>query len=114
MALRVRTLVFDGIMPSVERHPLPKRRHVALEHRRTEASPTMVTIGMDRLGRWIRDARLRASMSQGQLARLAGMHQTTLSRLERGRLEGLQLHRLAALIAVLDAALGDAFDGPIR
>jgi transcriptional regulator with XRE-family HTH domain len=46
-------------------------------------------------------------MTQAQLARLAGMHQTTLSRLERGRLEGLRLHRLAALIAVLDSRLGN-------
>jgi transcriptional regulator with XRE-family HTH domain len=66
----------------------------------------MVTGGMELLGRWIRDSRVRAGMTQGQLARLAGMHQTTLSRLERGRLEGLRLHRLAALIAVLDSALG--------
>lgn len=42
-----------------------------------------------------------AGMSQGQLARLAGMHQSTLSRLEHGRLEGLQLYRLAALVAAL-------------
>jgi transcriptional regulator with XRE-family HTH domain len=62
---------------------------------------------MELLGRWIRDSRVRAGMTQGQLARLAAMHQTTLSRLERGRLEGLRLHRLAALIAVLDNARGN-------
>ena len=62
---------------------------------------------MELLGRWIREARLSAGMTQAQLARLAGMHQTTLSRLERGRLEGLRLHRLAAIIAVLDSWLGD-------
>ena len=67
----------------------------------------MVQIGMELLGRWIRESRVAAGMTQGQLARLGGMHQTTLSRLERGRLEGLRLHRLVALIAVLDARLGD-------
>jgi transcriptional regulator with XRE-family HTH domain len=67
----------------------------------------MVTTGMELLGRWIRESRVSAGMTQGQLARLAGMHQTTLSRLERGRLEGLRLHRLAAILAVLDSWLGD-------
>jgi Helix-turn-helix. len=62
---------------------------------------------MELLGRWVRESRTRAGMTQAQLARLAGMHQTTLSRLERGKLEGLRLHRLAAVIAVLDAALAD-------
>jgi transcriptional regulator with XRE-family HTH domain len=67
----------------------------------------MVVSGMELLGRWIRESRVAAGMTQAQLARLAGMHQTTLSRLERGRLEGLRLHRLAALIAVLDSRLGN-------
>jgi transcriptional regulator with XRE-family HTH domain len=67
----------------------------------------MVADGMQLLGRWIRESRVQAAMSQGQLARLAGMHQSTLSRLERGSLEGLRLHRLAAIIAVLHSRLGD-------
>jgi transcriptional regulator with XRE-family HTH domain len=67
----------------------------------------MVVLGMEQLGRWIRESRLQAGMTQAQLARLAGIHQTTLSRLERGRLEGLRLHRLAAIIAVLDSRLGE-------
>jgi transcriptional regulator with XRE-family HTH domain len=62
---------------------------------------------MELIGRWIRQSRVQAGMTQGQLARLAGVHQTTLSRLERGRLEGLRLHRLAAIIAVLHSGLGD-------
>jgi transcriptional regulator with XRE-family HTH domain len=53
----------------------------------------MVASGMELLGRWIRESRVAAGLTQGQLARLAGMHQTTLSRLERGRLERLRLHR---------------------
>jgi transcriptional regulator with XRE-family HTH domain len=67
----------------------------------------MVADGMELLGRWIRECRVRAGMTQAQLARLAGMHQSTLSRLERGTLEGLRLHRLAAIIAVLHSRLGD-------
>jgi transcriptional regulator with XRE-family HTH domain len=62
---------------------------------------------MELLGGWIRDSRRQAGMTQAQLARLAGVHQTTLSRLERGRLEGLRIHRLAAIIAVLDSRLAD-------
>jgi len=67
----------------------------------------MVADGVELLGRWIRESRLQAGMTQGQLARLAGMHQSTLSRLERGTLEGLRLHRLAAIIAVLHSRLAD-------
>jgi transcriptional regulator with XRE-family HTH domain len=67
----------------------------------------MVADGMELLGRWVREARVQAGMTQGQLARLAGMHQSTLSRLERGTLEDLRLHRLAAIIAVLHSRLGD-------
>ena len=67
----------------------------------------MVADGMELLGRWIRESRVQAGMTQGQLARLAGMHQSTLSRLERGTLEDLRLHRLAAIIAVLHSRLGD-------
>ncbi len=48
-------------------------------------------------------------MSQGQLARLSGLHQTTISRLERGVLEGMRLHRLVVLLLVLD----DALDGQL-
>ena len=57
------------------------------------------------LGLWIRDARVRAGMSQAQLARLAHSHQSTISRLENGRLEGLSLYKLAMIVAVLDRAL---------
>ena len=61
---------------------------------------------MDLLGRWLRDCRVSAGMTQGQLARLAGIHQSTLSRLERGALEGLSLWRLCSIIAVLYDRLG--------
>ena len=68
---------------------------------------------MVRLGQWIRQARVAAGMTQSQLARLAGVSQSTISRLERGRLEGLALFRLVAIIAVLDNALRGQLPSPI-
>lgn len=85
---------------------IPPRRHIAVPHRRHPEFKFLADTGMVLIGRWIHVARLQAGMSQGQLGRLSGLHQTTISRLERGRLEGLRLHRLAALLAVLDEALG--------
>jgi transcriptional regulator with XRE-family HTH domain len=61
--------------------------------------------GLRLLGLWIRDARVRAGLSQSHLGRLAGLHQSTISRLERGHLEGLRLHRLAIVVGVLNEAL---------
>jgi DNA-binding Xre family transcriptional regulator len=92
---------------SLLQHPLPKRPHRALLWRRATSPEWMVADGMELLGGWIRESRVQAGMTQGQLARLAGMHQSTLSRLERGTLEGLRLHRLAAIISVLHSRLGD-------
>lgn len=89
------------------RRSIPKRPRRALPWRRATNPEWVVADGMELLGRWIHDSRVRAGMSQAQLARLAGMHQSTLSRLERGSLEGLRLHRLAALIAVLHSWLGN-------
>ncbi len=57
------------------------------------------------LGRWILDARVRAGLGQAQLGRMARVHQSTISRLENGRLEGLSLYKLAMIVAVLDRAL---------
>jgi DNA-binding Xre family transcriptional regulator len=82
-----------------------RRRHVAAAHSRPDPDG-LIEPGMILIGRWVRDGRLRAGMSQAQLGRLAGMAASTISRLERGRLEGLRLHRLAAIVAVLSGALG--------
>ena len=62
---------------------------------------------MELIGRWILDARRRAGFTQAQLARMSGLHQSTISRLERGKLQGLSLHRLAVLAAVLEHVLAD-------
>lgn len=85
----------------------PKRAHVVVPERRAGVPADLVAIGMDVLGQWLHDARVGKRMTQAQLARIAGMHQTTLSRLERGRLQGLRLHRLAALIGALSCAAGE-------
>jgi transcriptional regulator with XRE-family HTH domain len=46
-------------------------------------------------------ARRRGGHTQAQLARISGIHQSTISRVERRRLDGMRLRRLAVLIASL-------------
>ena len=58
------------------------------------------------LGVIIRTARLRMGYTQRQLERLSGVDQTTISRLENGRLRSLRLVRLAAIFQVLGVAIG--------
>ena len=60
-----------------------------------------VDFGLKCLGRSLFDARRRAGYTQVQLARISGIHQSTISRIERGRLDGMRLWRLALLIACL-------------
>ncbi|HEX5824979.1 MAG TPA: helix-turn-helix domain-containing protein [Candidatus Limnocylindrales bacterium] len=60
-----------------------------------------VDFGLACLGQALFDARRRAGYSQSQLARVSGVHQSTISRIERGRLDGMRLRRLAVLIAAL-------------
>jgi predicted XRE-type DNA-binding protein len=89
------------------------RPHRALAHRRAQCPPWLVADGMVRLGSWIRESRVRVQLTQHQVARLAGVSQTTVSRLERARLEGLALYRLVAIVAVLDAASRGELESPI-
>ncbi len=63
-------------------------------------------MGVDVIGRMIFDARRRAGVTQAQLERMSGVDQTTISRLERGRLPGITLGRLAAIVGALALALG--------
>ena len=66
----------------------------------------MAEIGLEIVGRMILDARNRANLTQAQLERMSGVDQTTISRLERGRLPGISLNRLAAIVGALALALG--------
>jgi transcriptional regulator with XRE-family HTH domain len=56
-----------------------------------------VDFGLECLGRALFDARRRAGYTQSQLARISGVHQSTISRIEHG----MRLRRLAVLIAAL-------------
>jgi transcriptional regulator with XRE-family HTH domain len=59
------------------------------------------TAALRHLGIVVRTARLRLGYSQRQLERLSGVDQTTISRLENGRLTSLRLVRLAAIFVAL-------------
>jgi ribosome-binding protein aMBF1 (putative translation factor) len=83
----------------------PPRRHVANPNR-PGPDRRLVEVGLDVIGRMVLDGRRRANLSQGQLERMSGVDQTTISRLERGRLPGISLSRLAAILGTLALALG--------
>jgi DNA-binding Xre family transcriptional regulator len=85
----IRRLWFDGSV-------LPRRAPYAWP-RKPE-----VDDGLELLGEALRDARIRQRMTQAHLERMSGIDQTTISRLERGKLDGMRLRRLALLIASLD------------
>ena len=58
--------------------------------------------GLEIIGRAAWKARRRAGLTQRELGYRVGVHQSTISRLERGRLNGMRLKRLAAIVAALD------------
>ena len=57
--------------------------------------------GMDMLGAAVKRQRLRLHLSQTDLSNRTGIHQSTISRFERGRRCGLRWSRFAKLVAVL-------------
>lgn len=57
--------------------------------------------GLKELGRILRQARLSLALSQRQLERRSLVDQTTISRLENGRLTHLSLEHIARLMQVL-------------
>jgi transcriptional regulator with XRE-family HTH domain len=61
--------------------------------------------GLRRLGLIIRRARWDHGWSQRRLERIANVDQTTISRLENGRLVYFSLTRLARLVGVLGGAV---------
>jgi ribosome-binding protein aMBF1 (putative translation factor) len=90
----------------MESYALPARRCTSLPRRPHERSvedlDPSIQLAMKRFGRWIQQRRVAAGISQAQLERMSGLDQTAISRLENGRLRGLRLHRLAAVLAALD------------
>ena len=60
-----------------------------------------VRVGLIVIGQIARAARLQRGLTQRQLAWRTGLSQSTISKLETGRLRGMRLHTLAAIIGVL-------------
>jgi transcriptional regulator with XRE-family HTH domain len=58
-------------------------------------------VTLQQIGRFLKDARKRARLSQEQLARPLGMSRATISALESGRCEEIGFAKLAALLDVL-------------
>jgi transcriptional regulator with XRE-family HTH domain len=58
--------------------------------------------GLLALGHVIRRARRDVGVSQHTLAEVVGVDQSVISRLENGKLTGIRLPRLGAIVAALD------------
>jgi DNA-binding XRE family transcriptional regulator len=65
-----------------------------------------VQAGLDAMGAELRQMRLAAEVTQRELEELAGMDQSTISRVERGLIPRLPLHRYVRLRAVLEGQFG--------
>jgi transcriptional regulator with XRE-family HTH domain len=63
------------------------------------------------LGRVVRTARLSLGLTKRHLERLSGVDQTTISRLENGKLTSLRLVRVAAIFMALSSAIRLAVPG---
>jgi DNA-binding XRE family transcriptional regulator len=63
--------------------------------------PDIAYVGLNELGRWLRELRRDAGMTQYHVEVRSGVDQTVISKLENGRQMSLRLHRLATVIGVL-------------
>lgn len=63
-------------------------------------------LGVKAIGDNLLTARLRLGLSQRQLGWRVGLAQSTISRLENGRLRGISFKNLAAIVGVLSTAPG--------
>jgi predicted transcriptional regulator len=68
----------------------------------SEADPVTLR-GLAIIGQAIYEARRRAGLTQRRLAEICGLHQSTISRLETGRLNGIRLKKLALIVAALES-----------
>ena len=66
------------------------------------AAPASVRRGWLLIGAAVRRRRQGLRLSQRDLQRLSGTHQSVISRLERGRLAGMRWSRFAELVDALD------------
>jgi DNA-binding XRE family transcriptional regulator len=78
-----------------------------------QGQPPGIQRGLGLIGESLRRARHRAGLSQRQLEEMSGVDQSTISKLENGRLVSLRLVRLAALVNGLEG-LGDRAAAPAR
>ena len=58
--------------------------------------------GLELIGELVHEGRRQAGITQRHLAKHADVNQSTISRLERGRLNGMRLKRLAVILATLE------------
>jgi len=74
--------------------------------------------GARRIAATVLEGRLRRGLSERQLAWRVGLAQSTISRLENGKLRGIRFKRLAAIVAVHssgpDFRLADGPPAPTR
>ena len=61
--------------------------------------------GLDFIGSIVREARRRTGLTQQALGDIVGLSQSTISRLENGRLRSLRFIRFADIVEVLHPAL---------
>ena len=59
------------------------------------------TEGLMTIGDWVYQGRLHMCWSQRRLQEVSGVHQSTISRLERGLAPGLRVATLARIVAAL-------------
>ena len=105
--------VAGNIVEAVERQERAKearaKRHVVesarcIRSRSGSPTPTPSRLrGLEIIGRALYEARRRAGLTQRRLAYICGVHQSTISRLERGRLNGIRLKKLALIVAALES-----------
>lgn len=67
--------------------------------------------GLRIIGQAVLRGRIAASLTQRQLAFRVGLNQSTVSRLENGRLHAMRLVTLARIIGVLNLDPGTTFQG---
>ena len=79
----------------------PPRRHVVVRPRCIRGRDDLTVVGLRLFGALVREARRSIGLSQAGLGARCGLHQSTISRLENGRLTGLAFHHVAMLVFVL-------------